>query len=234
MAAAFAFLGIWLISLVVALLAALQLGDFFGANNEFGLVILGVMGFTVFALLVFALAYAMARRATVFAFVALALAAVAIAPAALPGLIQAIADRSTNPYTVGIENISIALELIIPALAAVLVQWGLVRRRWLRAAAEDDFTRWPWLATAVAGLVILNPFGLAFLQSTLKHSGGDFMWEFTAMVTGAGLAALLVMAWIECYIRDRILNRRLAVSPSPQEPPSIAARQQGGSANLSA
>ena len=58
MAAAFAFLGIWLISLVVALLAALQLGDFFGANAEFGLVILGVMGFTVFALLVFALAYA--------------------------------------------------------------------------------------------------------------------------------------------------------------------------------
>ena len=234
MAGAFAFLGIWLISLVVALLAALQLGDFFGANNEFGLVIMGVMGFTVFALLVFALAYAMARRAAVLAFVALALAAIALAPAALPGLIQKIADRSTNPYTVGTENTSITLELIIPALVAVLVQWGLVRRRWLRAAAEDDFTRWPWIATAVAGLVILNPFGLAFLQSTLKHSGGDLMWEFTAMVTGAGLAALLVMAWIECYIRDRLLNRRLAASPSAQEPPSIAARQQGGSANLSA
>ncbi len=29
------------------------------------------------------------------------------------------------------------------------------------------------------------------------------MWQFTAMVTAAGLAALLVMAWIECYIRDR-------------------------------
>ena len=114
MAAAFAFLGIWLISLVVALLAALQLGDFFGANNEFGLVILGVMGFTVFALLVFALAYAMARRAAVFAFVALALAAIALTPAALPGLIQTIADRSTSPYTVGIENTSITLELVIP------------------------------------------------------------------------------------------------------------------------
>jgi len=234
MATVFAFLGIWLISLVVALLAAFQLGDFFGANNEFGLVILGVMGFTVFALLVFELAYALARRAAVLAFVGLALAAIALAPAALPGLVQTIADRSTNPYTVGTENTSIMLELVIPALLAVLVQWGLVRRRWLRAAAEDDFTRWPWIATAVAGLVVLNPFGLAFLQSTLKHSGGDFMWEFTAMVTGAGLAALLVMAWIECYIRDRILNRRLALSPSPQEPPSIAARQQGGSANLSA
>ncbi len=209
MAAAFAFLGIWLISLVVALLAALQLGDFFGANNELSLVILGVMGFTVFALLVFALAYATARRAAVFAFVALALAAIALTPAALPGLIQTIADRSTSPYTVGIENTAIKLELVIPALAAVLVQWGLVRRRWLRAAAEDDFTRWPWIATAVAGLVVLNPFGLAFLQSSLQRSPSDLMWQFTATVTGAGLAALLVMAWIECYIRDRILRRRL-------------------------
>ena len=234
MAAAFAFLGIWLISLVVALLAALQLGDFFGANNELSLVILGVMGFTVFALLVFALAYATARRAAVFAFVALALAAIALTPAALPGLIQTIADRSTSPYTVGIENTAIKLELVIPALAAVLVQWGLVRRRWLRAAAEDDFTRWPWIATAVAGLVVLNPFGLAFLQASLQHSASDLMWQFTAMLTGAGLAALLVMAWIECYIRDRILNRRLAASPSPQEPSRIAARRQGGSAKLSA
>jgi hypothetical protein len=226
MAAAFAFLGIWLISLVVALLAALQLGDFFGANNEFGWVILGVMGFTVFALLVFALAYAVARRAAVLSFVALALAAVAIAPAALPGLIQTIVDHSTNPYTVGVDNTSITLELVIPALVAVLVQWGLVRRRWLRAAAEDDFTRWPWIATAVAGLVILNPFGLSFLQAALQHSASDLMWQFTAMVTGSVLAALLVMAWIECYIRDRILNRRLAASPSPQEPPRTKAEAQ--------
>ena len=36
------------------------------------------------------------------------------------------------------------------------------------------------------------------------------MWEFTATVTGSGLGALLVMAWIECYIRERILHRRLA------------------------
>ena len=39
MATAFAFLGMLLMSMVVALLAALQLGDFFGAGDEFGLVI---------------------------------------------------------------------------------------------------------------------------------------------------------------------------------------------------
>ena len=71
----------------------------------------------------------------------------------------------------GTENTSITLELIVPALLAVLVQWGLVRRRWLQGHGdEDDLTRWPWITTAVAGLVILNPFGLAFLQGTLDRS----------------------------------------------------------------
>ena len=57
MAAVFAFLGMLLISMVVALLAALQLGDFFNASDEFGLVILGVVAFTTVALAVFAIAY---------------------------------------------------------------------------------------------------------------------------------------------------------------------------------
>ena len=116
MATTFAFLGILLISMVVALLAALQLGDFFGANDEFGVVILAVAGFAAFSLLIFALAYALARRAFVLTWVALALAAIALAPLVLPGMIQKIADRSTNPYTGGTENTSITLELVIPAL----------------------------------------------------------------------------------------------------------------------
>ncbi len=44
------------------------------------------------------------------------------------------------------------------------------------------------------------------------------MWEFTATVTGVVLGALLVMAGVECYIRERMLNRRLAASP-PYEAP---------------
>ncbi len=209
MAAVFAFLGMLLVSMVVALLAALQLGDFFGANDEFVLVIAGVMGFTVVALAAFAIIYRVTRQLGAITVVALALAVLALAPVVLPGLVQKIADRSTNPYTVGTENTHITLELVIPALLAVLVQWGLVRRRWLRAAGAEDLTHWPWITTAIAGLVLLNPFGLAFLQSTLKRSGGDFMWEFTATVTAVVLGALLVMAWIECYIRERILRRRL-------------------------
>jgi hypothetical protein len=211
--AVFAFLAMLLISMLVALLATLQLGDFFNANDEFGLVILGVVTFTSVSLAVFALAYRVTRRAGVLTAVAVALGVVALAPAVLPGLIQKIADRSHNPFTVGVENTYITLELIVPALLAVLVQWGLVRRRWLRAHGDEELTRWPWVTTAVAGLVILNPIGLAFLGGTLNRSGGDLLWEFVATVTGAGVAALLVMAWIECYIRERMLNRRLEAPP---------------------
>jgi hypothetical protein len=222
--AVFAFLAMLLISMLVALLATLQLGDFFNANDEFGLVILGVVTFTSVSLAVFALAYRVTRRAGVLTAVAVALGVVALAPAVLPGLIQKIADRSHNPFTVGVENTYITLELIVPALLAVLVQWGLVRRRWLRAHGDEELTRWPWVTTAVAGLVILNPIGLAFLGGTLNRSGGDLLWEFVATVTGAGVAALLVMAWIECYIRERMLNRRLEAPPPASREAALGAK----------
>jgi hypothetical protein len=213
MAAVFAFLGMLLISMLVALLAALQLGDFFNASDEFGLVILIVVAFTILSQAVFALAYRVTRRAGVLTLVALLLSIVALAPLALPGGVQKIADHSHNPFTVGVENTYITLELIVPALLAVLVQWGLVRRRWLKSCGDEELTRWPWITTAVASLVTLNPFGLAFLQGTLNRTGGDLLWEFVATVTGGALAALLVMAWIECYIRERMLSRRLEAPP---------------------
>src|SRR5260221_5425323 len=112
MAAVFAFLGMLLISMLVALLAALQLGDFFNASSEFGLVILGVVAFTIFALVVFALAYAVTRRAGVLTGVAVILAIVALAPVALPGLLQQIAERSHNPYTRRVADTYLTLDLI--------------------------------------------------------------------------------------------------------------------------
>lgn len=209
MAAFFAFLGMLLISMVVALLAALSLGDFFGASEEFGLVILGVMLFSTVSLAMLALVYAVTRSERPIAWVAWLLAIAAFVPLALPDLVQPIADRSAHPP----ENIFIAIELMVPTLLAVLVQWALVRRRWLAAIGSDDLTRWPWITTVLAGLILLSPFGLIFLQGTLRRSGGDMLWEFTAMVTGVVLGALLVMAYLECYIRERILNRRRAAEP---------------------
>lgn len=210
MAAFVAYLGMLLLSLVVSLIAALQLGDFFGAGEEFLLVIAWIAGFAVATLGVLAIGYRLAPSVRVLNVLAFVLAMLALLPPIVPGFVHKIADYSTNPYTIGIERTYIRIELVVPALLVVLVQWGLIRGRWLRAAGEVDLTIWPWATTVVAGLVILNPFGLAFLTAAIRHSPTDLLWQPIAVGTAGVLGALLVMAWVECYIRDRILDRRLA------------------------
>ena len=210
MAAFVAFVGTLLLSLVVSLIAALQLGDFFGSGDEFVLVLGYLLVFGTAAFVIFAIGYRLAPSLRVLNLLAFALAMLALVPPATPGFVHRIAEHSTNPYTVGIERTYIRIELLVPALIAVLVQWGLIRGRWLRAAGEEDLTLWPWLTTAVAGLVILNPLGLTFLTDTIKHSPTDLLWQPIAIGTAGVLAALLVMAWVECYIRGRILDRRQA------------------------
>jgi hypothetical protein len=146
--------------------------------------------------------------------IALSLALLALALVALPSLFERIAERSTNPFAVSGGNIPITLELLVPSLLVVLVQWGLVRRRWLRAAGEEDLSLWPWVTTALAGLAILNPLGLALLSSALRQSASDFMAPYFAVMTAAAACALVVIAAIECYIRRRVLRRRLESSLS--------------------
>ena len=74
MAALFAFVGIFLLSLLVAVLAALQLADFFRATEEFIVVLMALPVFALVAMLVFAAAYAGARTPRVFHRVAIFLA----------------------------------------------------------------------------------------------------------------------------------------------------------------
>ena len=123
-----------LISMVVALLAALQLGDFFDASGEFGLVILGVVAFTIFSLAVFALAYALTRRA-------------ACSPSSRwswPSRLRRWRCRACpedrrpldqSLYRGRREHLHHARTGRSRRCSAVLVQWGLVRRRWLQALA---------------------------------------------------------------------------------------------------
>jgi hypothetical protein len=219
MAAVFAFLGMLLLSLVVALLAALQLGDFFRAGEEFVPILTVIAIFAAAAIVVFAIAHAVAKRLRAINAIAAALSLLALALAALPSLVERIAERLSDPFAVAPGNTAVALELLVllvPLLLVVLVQWGLVRRRWLRAAGEEDLSRWPWVTTVIAGLSILNPFGLALVASALQQSASDFMRPYFAAVAAAVIAALVVMAAVECYIRGRILRRRLAASLPPK------------------
>ena len=63
MGTVFAFVGIFLVSLLVAVMAALQLADFFNVNQEFILVLVLMLlpVFAVVSLTAFAIAYAAGR-----------------------------------------------------------------------------------------------------------------------------------------------------------------------------
>jgi hypothetical protein len=210
MNAALAFIGIFLLSLFVAVLAALQLADYFGANQEFILVLMVLPVFALVCLLAFLVAGATAKRSSVLHWVAVLLGLLALSPLALPALVQVIADRSTNPFTVGIENTFITIELIVPALITVLVQWGLVRRRWLRLRGEDDLSRWPWIGTVLGGLVILNPVGLDILGQAMSYRPSNWMRDVARGIAFGGMGVLIAITLIEYYIRGRMLRRRLA------------------------
>jgi hypothetical protein len=204
----FAFLATLIVSLVVALLAALQLGDFFRAGDELLVLLVVVTSFAALAIVVFAIGYRLAPRLRTLNAIAATLAVVATALATLP--VERIAARAGVPSTTGLERSIIALELLVPALVTILVQWGLVRRRWLRLRGEDDLSLWPWVATVIGGLAILNPVGLDVIGQAITYSSTSWLRGLVRTVALSAAAALLAMLLIETYIRGRILRRRLA------------------------
>jgi hypothetical protein len=217
MGSAFAFLGTFLLSLFVALLAALQLADHFRATEEFVLVLIAIPALTFVILLCFAVTYAAARKARAFGIVAVVLALLMIALVTLPAFVEWRAGRSLRAAAFDRNNLKLALELLVPLLLAILVQWGLLRRRWLRARGAEDLSRWPWVATTIGGLVVLNPVGLDFVHSALpalRRPPNEWSQHVPAMAAAGAALALLVMAWIEYYIRSRMLRGRLAVGPA--------------------
>lgn len=213
MATVLAFFGMLLLSIVVALLAAMQLGDYLGAGDEFVLVMLAIVVFAAGSMAVFAIATAATRSARTFTVAAVALAILVLALVAPASLVEIIATRSTNHYNIGVQDIQIALELMVPALLTVLIQWGLTRWRWLRSRGLEDLTHWPWVTTTVAGLVVLNPLGLDILAAAIQQSAADWLRDLWLMIAGAGALVLIAMGAIECYIRARMLRRRTAPSP---------------------
>jgi hypothetical protein len=194
----------------VALLAALQLADYFAAGDEFGVVLMALPVFVAISLLALILANAAARSPVAFNVTAACLALLAFAPLAVPAFIKTATDRATNPFAIAMESTAVALEFIVPALAAVLVQWGLVRRRWLQLRGEDELSLWPWIATVTAGLVILNPLGLEIIGGAIAYRPTDWLRDMVRTLALGGVAALLALVLLETYIRGRMLRRRLA------------------------
>jgi hypothetical protein len=213
MAEVFAFLGILLTSLVVALLAAFQLIDFLDAHREILALIGCVMIFAGASLAVLAASYANARRASTLNGVAIGLALAAVIAVRATGLVAWVAAHSGRAPHASDNHAAIALELLLPMLLVVLVQWGLTRRRWLRANGDEDLTLWPWITTAATGLTILNPVGLALTATVMRHAAFGTTGSLSTTIAAATATVVVVTACIECYIRGRILRRRLAAHP---------------------
>jgi H+/Cl- antiporter ClcA len=85
-----------------------------------------------------------------------------------------------------------------------------VRRRWLRLRGEDDLSLWPWIATMVGGLAILNPYGLDIIGQAISYGPTNWLRDMVRTIALGGVAALLGMVFLETYIRGRMLRRRLA------------------------
>ena len=213
MSTVFVFFGILLVSLVVSFLAALQLADFFQATEEFIAVMMALVAVEFVALLIFAIAYAVVRRVGWLAAVAVFLCIALLALVALPSIMDMRAGRAALADSFSGKNLVVSLELLVPAVIAILVQWGLTRHRWLRMRGLEDLSPWPWVTTVVAGLVILNPLGLSVLASALEQSATDWFRQLWAGVAAASALAVLVVGWIEYYIRRRMRSRRLGARP---------------------
>ena len=129
----------------------------------------------------------------------------------LPGLVQSIADRSTNPYTVrhrehphhagtGDPGAAGRAGAMGPACGGAGCDRPARKTSPIGPGSRPPSPDWS----------ILNPVGLAFLQADAEPLGAAIvMWELTATDHARSCSALLlVLAWLECYIRERILRRR--------------------------
>lgn len=215
MSAVLAFIGTFLLSLFVAMLAALQLADYFGAGEDFVMVMIALAVFVTASMVVLSVMSAAVRRIWILNWTAALLIVLACAPFALPVLMWHAGWTPTLGPFFGPKDTAVTLEFIVPALLAVLAQWGLIRRRWLRNRNEDDLTLWPWFATLVAGLVVLNPVALDLLGQELAFRTGAWPRDTVRTIVLGGAGALIAMTLVEYYIRGWIRRRRQVQSPQP-------------------
>jgi hypothetical protein len=205
-----------LLSLATSLAAVSQLVSHFWYGEDLFLFAVPIMAFALAAIAVFAVAEARARTSAAFLPVAIGLAIAAVALVALPVVVEQIAAQSKNPAVVlRPRSGRIKLALLIPMLLAIVTQWRLVRRGWLRAHAQADAvaTTWPWLTTILACGVVLNPLGLAILTSAIERSSTDWLSGLWLAVSLAGAGLLLLIGLIEWRIRRRKL--RVAADAAP-------------------
>ena len=199
----------FVLSLLAALGAAAQLADHYWYGEDFSLFVVPIAVFAAVSVAAFGVAGGYVGGASGLRNVALGLAALALALTLLPGLVGAIARRSTNPDVVlRAHDRLVATAFLLPVLIAILIQWGLVRRGWLRARGRDHATTWPWITFIVACVAVLNPLGLAIFGAAFSQSVTDWFRGLWLTVALGIVAVLLLIGLLEWRIRSRRLRAR--------------------------
>lgn len=206
------FAGVYIVSLVAAYAAGSEVAAYFFLEEEFDVIASVLALFSLLAIAVCAAIYAAQPNVKWLGYGAIGLAVVAFGIEQLPVLTDPIAARSTNPYLVGTAlDRAIAASLLLPALVMLLVQWPLLRRRWLVARGLEHRMLWPWFTIALAGLLALSRPGLEVIGSVVRHSSTDWLVGLWTVILAVASAVLAVLALIEWWLRRRWLARRAAV-----------------------
>ena len=205
------FIGAYLLTLLIALFIAIELADFFRSQEEFIAVLLAQVLFSLIALVTFALAYRFAGHVRALGLAAIGLGLAAVLLEELPALGEMVATRSTDPYTLGTaHDLAITAELLVPAFVLVLIEWRLLRRRWLAARKLDTASTWPWVTMSVAGLVLCNRLTFEIVSSAVRQAPDDMLATFWLKVSIAVAALVIGIGIMERNMRRRRLARRAA------------------------
>jgi hypothetical protein len=205
------FPGVYILSLVATYVAGMQVAEYFFLQEEFSVVMFALVLFSFVAIAVFAVVYVVQPNVKWLGYGAIGLALVAFGVEQLPALADAVARRSTNPYLVGsAQDRAIAASLLLPAFVMLLIQWPLLRRRWLVARRLEHRMLWPWFTITLACLLAFNQSGLDLIGSVLRQSPTDWLVGLWKLILAIACGALLVLALIEWCLRRRWLARRAA------------------------
>lgn len=209
------FAGVYILSLVVAYAVGIEVAEYFFLQEEFIVVMFALAVFSFVAFVVFAMVYVVQPNVKWLGYGAIGLALVAFGIEELPALADAIARRSTNPYLVGsAQDRAIAASLLLPAFVMLLIQWPLLRRRWLVARRLEHRMLWPWFTITLACFLALNRGGLDLIGSVFRQSPTDWLVGLWTLILAIACGALLVLALIEWWLRRRWLARRAATQPA--------------------
>ncbi len=203
------FAAVYIFSFAAAYAVGTQVAAYFFLQEEFTVVTLALALFSLIAIAVLAVVYVMQPDVKWLGYGAIGLALVAFGIEELPALADAVARRSTNPYLVGsAQDRAIAASLLLPAFAMLLVQWPLLRRRWLVARGLEHRMLWPWFTITLACSLALNRGGLDLIGSVFRQSPTDWLVGLWTLILAIACGVLLVLALIEWWLRRRWLARR--------------------------